>query len=157
MDPDPEPYRIRMVLGLPDPEVIILYGSVSGSGSFQQQAKKVRKTLISTILWLLFEILSIETDAHVPSKCNKQKNCLKKPIFCWHLGTADPDSDPYQNVTDPSTALLFIVLLLINNNPWPISSLAHTTELCCYSPAEIPDLGHGCQSSTSPSDGPLAL
>jgi hypothetical protein len=30
------------------------YGSASGSGSFNHKAKIVRKTLISTVLWLLF-------------------------------------------------------------------------------------------------------
>ncbi len=36
------------------------YGSRSGSGSFYHQAKKVRKTLIPTSLWLLFDFLSLE-------------------------------------------------------------------------------------------------
>ncbi len=52
--------------------VIIFYGS--GSGSFHQQAKKVRKTLIFTILRLLFDFLSMKTDVNVPSKSKKQKN-----------------------------------------------------------------------------------
>jgi hypothetical protein len=42
----------------------------SGSGSFHQQAKIVRKTLIPTVL----EFLSLKNDLNVPSKSNKQKN-----------------------------------------------------------------------------------
>ncbi len=56
-DPDPDP---------PDPHVFgppgsgsgtirKRYGSGSGSGSFYHQAKKVRKNLIPTALWLLFD------------------------------------------------------------------------------------------------------
>jgi hypothetical protein len=34
------------------------------------------------------------------------KTIRKKLVFCWHLGSywrkeQDPDSDPYQNITDP--------------------------------------------------------
>jgi hypothetical protein len=43
-----------------------------GSGSFYHQAKIVRKTLIPTGLWLLFEFLSLKNDVNVPSKSNKQ-------------------------------------------------------------------------------------
>jgi hypothetical protein len=35
-------------------------GSRSGSGSFYHQAKKVRKTLIPTAFWLLFDFLSLK-------------------------------------------------------------------------------------------------
>jgi hypothetical protein len=49
-------------------------GSIStryGSGSFYHQAKIVRKTLIPTVLWLLYDFLSFKND--VASKSNKQK------------------------------------------------------------------------------------
>ncbi len=52
-----------------------LYGS--GSGSFHQQAKTVKKTLISNILLLLFNFLSLKTDVNVPSKRNWQKKFVK--------------------------------------------------------------------------------
>ncbi len=52
-------------------------GSRSGSGSFYYQAKIVRKTLIPTALWLLFDFLSSKKYVNVPSKSNKQKNFLK--------------------------------------------------------------------------------
>jgi hypothetical protein len=48
------------------------YGS--GSGSFYHQAKIVSKTLIPTVLRLLFDFLSLKNDVNVPSKRNKQKN-----------------------------------------------------------------------------------
>ncbi len=70
------------VLG-PSGSVIILYAS--GSGSFlYQQAKTVRKTLISTIFWLVFDYLSMTVDVNVPSKCtviSKKKTLKKKLIF----------------------------------------------------------------------------
>jgi hypothetical protein len=56
-----------------------------GSGSFYHQAKIVRKTLIPTVLCLLYNFLSLKNDVNVLSKSNKQKNL---------------DLDPYQNVTD---------------------------------------------------------
>jgi hypothetical protein len=76
----------------------------------------------------LFDFLSLENYVNVPSKSNKQKKCLNKNNFCWHLegqrrkkqdpdpgsgsgsesgsisqrhGSADPDPDPLQNVMDP--------------------------------------------------------
>ncbi len=59
-------FRIRMFLTSPILTWIRHYlywsGSGSGYGSFHQQEKKVRKTLISTILWLL----SLKTGVNVP-------------------------------------------------------------------------------------------
>jgi hypothetical protein len=49
----------------------VIYGP-SGSGSFYHQAKKLRKTLIPTALWLLFDFLSLKNDVKVPSKSDKQ-------------------------------------------------------------------------------------
>jgi hypothetical protein len=56
-DADPEPHP--NVLGPP--------------GSFYHQAKIVIKTFISTVLWLLYDFLSLENYVNVASKCNKQK------------------------------------------------------------------------------------
>ncbi len=91
-----------------------------GSGSFYHQAKKVRKTLIPTVLWLLLDFLSLKNDVNVPSKSNKQKNCLKMLLLesrrsmmkiagsasgsgsiIQRHGSADKDPDPHQNVMDP--------------------------------------------------------
>jgi hypothetical protein len=73
-DPDPPDPR---VLGLlyTDPLVSQRYGS--GSGSFYLQAKIVRKTLISTVLLLLFYFSPLKNDVKVPSKinCNKRMGC----------------------------------------------------------------------------------
>jgi hypothetical protein len=47
---------------------------LDGYGSFRRQAKKVRKTLISTVLRLLYEILkSLKTDLNFPLKSSKLK------------------------------------------------------------------------------------
>ncbi len=46
-------------------------GSISqtyGSGSFYHQAKIVNKTLIPTVLWLLFDLLSLKNYVNVPSE-----------------------------------------------------------------------------------------
>ncbi len=101
--------RTRMFLDLPDPDpdpsLFVRTGFGSGSGSFKHQAKIVRKTLISTVLWLLHDFISWKNDVNVPSKV------ISKNIFCLLLedpwqkeqhplyGSADPD--PYQNGTDP--------------------------------------------------------
>ncbi len=116
--------RIRMLLGLPDQDhhyfVWIRIRILSST------SKSLRKTLISTIWWLLFDFLSMEADQNVSSKSNKQKNFKKKTYFCWYLAPAtwekagsgsgpEPGSDsgfvnqwygsvdpnPYQNATDP--------------------------------------------------------
>jgi hypothetical protein len=54
-----------MFLGLldPDPDPLV---KRYGSGSFYHKAKTVRKTLISTVLLLLFDFLSLKNDAKVP-------------------------------------------------------------------------------------------
>ncbi len=46
-----------------------------GSGSFHQQAKKIEKTLISSVLWLLDNLLSY---INVPTVSYKQKNSGEK-------------------------------------------------------------------------------
>ncbi len=65
--------RIRIFLSLldPDPDPLV---RGSGSGSFYHQVKIIRKTLIPTVLWLLFEFFSLKSVVNVPSKSNKQKN-----------------------------------------------------------------------------------
>jgi hypothetical protein len=70
--------RIRMFLGLPYliPD-LLSHKHGSGSGSLHHQAKILRKTLISTVLWLLFDFLFLKNDENVPR-------------------TSDPDpEDPY--------------------------------------------------------------
>ncbi len=64
-------------------------GSVSQryrSRSFYHQAKIVRKPLITTVLWLLHDFLSLKNDVNVHSKSNKQKN------FCLVLKVTDENS-----------------------------------------------------------------
>ncbi len=95
-------------------------GSGSGSGSFYYQAKIVRKTLIPTDLWLLFDFISLKNDVNVPSKSNQQENffSISFLLASWRSmtkiagsgsgsgsisqkhGSADPDPDPHQNVMD---------------------------------------------------------
>ncbi len=57
--------------------------------------KKIgRKTLISTVLWLLYGLFSLKNDVIVPSKSSKQKN-LFFYFFVWHLEVHWPkEQDP---------------------------------------------------------------
>ncbi len=52
------------------------YGS--GSWSFYNQAKIVRKTLIPTVFWLHYDFLSLKNDVNAASKGNGQKIIGKK-------------------------------------------------------------------------------
>jgi hypothetical protein len=75
---------------IPDP-----YPSIS-------RQKKLRKTLISTVLWFLNDLLSLKTDVNVPTENNWQKT-KKKIIFCWHLEChwrkgQDLGPDPYPDL-----------------------------------------------------------
>jgi hypothetical protein len=64
------------IIADPDPSDVYVFrppgsgsGSISqryGSGSFYHQAKLVRKTLIPTVLGLLFNFLSLKNDVNVP-------------------------------------------------------------------------------------------
>ncbi len=71
MDPDPDPDLD------PDPSI---------------NKQKSDKTLISTILRLLFDFLSMKTDINVPSISNKQKNFGKSLIFFRILSATDEKS-----------------------------------------------------------------
>jgi hypothetical protein len=51
-----------------------MYGS--GSGSFYHQAKIVRKSLISTALWLLYDFLLLKNDVNVVAKKRRKKSFL---------------------------------------------------------------------------------
>ncbi len=53
-------------------------------GSFQQQANKWRKTMISTVLRHLYDFLSLKNDCKCIFKMNKHKT-WRKNIFCWRL------------------------------------------------------------------------
>jgi hypothetical protein len=50
------------------------HGAGSVSGSFYHLAKIVKKTLIPTVLLLLFDFLLLKNDVNVPSKRKKHKN-----------------------------------------------------------------------------------
>jgi hypothetical protein len=77
------------------------------SGSFHHQAKIIRKNLISTLLWLLYDFLSLK---YVPSKSFKLwifflvswRSLTKRAVsgsVCQWYGSTDPD--PYRSATDP--------------------------------------------------------
>ncbi len=70
LDPDPDPL-VRSMDPNPDLSDPYVCGP-PGSGSFFQQAKIVRKTLIPTALLLLFDFLSSKNDVNLSSKSKKQ-------------------------------------------------------------------------------------
>ncbi len=72
-----------MFLGLPE------------SGSVYQQTKIVRKTLIPTVMRLLYDFLSLKNDVNIPSKSTKQKNLEKNYFFVDVLKVTD------ENMQDP--------------------------------------------------------
>jgi hypothetical protein len=72
--------RIRRVLGVLDPDPLVR-GMDPDPVSFYHQSKIVRKTLISTVLWHLYDFLFVKNDVNEPSKSNKQKNFF----FIMHL------------------------------------------------------------------------
>jgi hypothetical protein len=72
-----------------------------GSGSFNQQAKKVRKTrkpLISTFLRLLFDFISLKTDVNV--------NVSDPDYMRPDLDPMSPDSDPAKYQSGSGTRVL---------------------------------------------------
>ncbi len=69
--PDPNPDQL--VRGMdPDPDPAIIM-------------KNSKKNLDSYYFVTLFDFLSLKKDVNVASKTIKQKNCVKKLAFCWHL------------------------------------------------------------------------
>ncbi len=64
----------------------------SGTGFLYRRAKIVRKTLIPTVLWLLYDFLSWKNDVNVPSKRNEQKTLEEKNGFVGILRVKDENS-----------------------------------------------------------------
>jgi hypothetical protein len=86
-DPDPnpdDPYVFRPPRS-GSGSISQRYGS--RSGSFYHQAKIVRKTLIPTALWLLFNFLSLKNDVNVPSKNKSAEKLFSKNyrVVCFLL------------------------------------------------------------------------
>jgi hypothetical protein len=59
-------YRLVCSVVYPNPDPYVFEPPRSGSGSFQQQAIKVRKTIIFLYFLLLFDFLSLKTGLIVP-------------------------------------------------------------------------------------------
>jgi hypothetical protein len=57
-------------------------------------SKIVRKTLIPTVLWLLYDFLSLKNDVNVPLKNNKQKKLLTSWRSLTKIAGLDPQPDP---------------------------------------------------------------
>ncbi len=83
-------HRIHMFLNLPDPDSLaeiriwILLSS----------AKIVKKTFNPSVLWLLYDRLSLKNDVNVPSKSKKQKKNVKIFFLLTSQQVPDPDPNP---------------------------------------------------------------
>jgi hypothetical protein len=117
-------YRVVMVVPkfstvissvvVPDPNDVGPLGS--WSRSFHHQAK-----IVSTVLWLLYDFLSLKNDVNVSLKSNKQKNFQNNYFLMAFMVTDEKsriririrsaDLDPYNNVTDPQQWLFFSLKL----------------------------------------------
>jgi hypothetical protein len=73
---------VPMFLGLPDQDPLSSFLRIR---IFPSTSKKERKTLIPTILRLLFNFLSMKTDVNVYSKSNKKKKTSEKTYFLLAL------------------------------------------------------------------------
>jgi hypothetical protein len=86
-DPNPVPSD-PIFLGLLDPDPLIRGMDLDSDPSIIKQ-KIVRKSLIPTVLLLLFNFLSLKNYVYVPSKSNKQENFNKKRFFVGLLKVND--------------------------------------------------------------------
>ncbi len=88
-------YKPRGQLSLgPSGKLALPFKNDSGSGSLYHQAKIVRitGTLIPTVLWLLFDFLSLKIFVNVASKSNKQKTFFLNLFFVGVLKVNDENS-----------------------------------------------------------------
>ncbi len=82
-DPDPSDPYVSGPPGSGSGSTTQMYGS----GSFYHYAKIVRKILIPSVLWLLFNFLSFRNYVNVPLKSNKQKNFKLHQNICFLLAS----------------------------------------------------------------------
>ncbi len=74
-----------MFFGLPDPDPLVRGMDRDPDPDLLSSCKKNKKNLESYYFTTLFDFLSLKNNVNVPSKSNKQNNCVKKLVFCWHL------------------------------------------------------------------------
>jgi hypothetical protein len=67
-----------MFLGVPDPDPVVR--RTDPDPALDHQAKIVRKTLIPTVLWLLYNFLSLKNYVNLASKSNKQKSIFSSVL-----------------------------------------------------------------------------
>ncbi len=115
----------------------------SGSGSFHQQTKQWRKTLISNILLLLFYFLSLKNGVNVPSKRNKHKKLFL--LASWRSLTKekDPHPDPLVTSTDPRTQIRIRIRTKMsripNTGPTPLDPSAYCSAFVAEWPVNEED------------------
>ncbi len=84
---------IRMFVGLSDPNPLVRDTDPDPNPSIiLKQTTVVRKTLIPTVLWLLFGLLSLKNDVNVGSKSKQQNHLEQEIIFVAILKVTDENS-----------------------------------------------------------------
>ncbi len=83
-------YDDRTYFALSDAYFLCYLCLLQCCGSIYHQAKIVRKPLIPTVLWLLYGFLCLKKDVAVAGAVS----------ISHRHGFADPDPEPYKNVTD---------------------------------------------------------
>jgi hypothetical protein len=141
-----------MFLGLPNPNHYYICTDLDPF----HQAKIVRKTLISTVLWLLYDFLSLKNSVNTSLKSNRYQQNLFLFMASWMSLTKSAgsgssyvigmDPDPYQNITDPQhfiEPLYFTHIYVCLTN-----SLSSTPTASCVCRRQQPP----CTSNVFPSD-----
>ncbi len=126
-----------MFLGFLNPHLLVWIRIL-----LSKQAKKWRKTVISTVLLLLYDFLSFKNDVNVPSKRNKhvgllvadEKSLIRRRIririrlLKVVYGSEHPH--PYQNVTDLEHCFLtFVSGAISESEQWNLQNIYTQVEL----------------------------
>jgi hypothetical protein len=115
-----------------------------GSGFFCHQAKKVRKTLIPIVLWLLLDFLSLKNEKMDIQKVISRNFFFNKWDFSWHLKgqwwkqqDPDPRPDPDTN-PDPLVRGRDLRIRIRTTNSWIRNTAVNTNSFSLASRLFIP-------------------
>ncbi len=134
-------HRIHVFLGLLDPDPFVRgMDPYPDPSSFSK--KIVRKTLIPTVLWLLFDFLPLKNNVKVPSKSNMQKNFFYTSFLLAFEGQRwkKKDPDPLVRGMDPRIRIrIHTKMSWICNTGCYEGLLA--LRILCFSLSEVPKDG----------------
>jgi hypothetical protein len=118
-------------------------------------SKIVRKTLIPTVFWLLYDILSLKNDVNVPSKRNKEKNFWKKITFLVVLKVTDEMVGSSGSISQRYGSTKSVLKCHGSATLKKKFSLEHFCRIQCFYSVYIPwstwpDSGQTCPNRQSP-------